>query len=50
MALCLRQACVTDLPAIYRGEKSYIRGWELEHETSWRSQLGRHPGSLGGKC
>jgi ribosomal protein S18 acetylase RimI-like enzyme len=42
MALELRQACVTDLPVIYRGEESYIRCWEPEHEVSWRSQLGRH--------
>ncbi|MDO4235889.1 MAG: N-acetyltransferase [Pseudomonas sp.] len=42
MALQLRQARVTDLPAIYRGEESYIRCWEPEHEASWRAQLGRH--------
>lgn len=42
MALRLRQACVTDLPGIYRGEESYIRCWESEHETRWRSQLERH--------
>lgn len=32
MALQLRQGCVTDLPAIYRGEESYIRCWEPDHE------------------
>lgn len=42
MALQLRQARVTDLPAIYRGEESYIRCWEPEHEASWRAQLERH--------
>lgn len=42
MALQLRQARVTDLPAIYRGEESYIRYWEPEHEASWRNQLERH--------
>jgi ribosomal protein S18 acetylase RimI-like enzyme len=42
MALRLRQACATDLPAIYRGEESYILCWEPEHEALWRSQLERH--------
>lgn len=42
MALQLRQARITDLPAIYRGEESYIRCWEPEHESSWRAQLERH--------
>jgi ribosomal protein S18 acetylase RimI-like enzyme len=42
MPLQLRQARVTDLPAIYRGEESYIRCWEPEHEASWRAQLERH--------
>lgn len=42
MAVQLRQAVVTDLPAIYRGEERYIRCWEPEHEAAWRSQLGRH--------
>lgn len=42
MALQFRQALVTDLPAIYRGEESYIRCWEPEHESSWRAQLERH--------
>lgn len=42
MALKLRPACVLDLPAIYRGEESYIRCWEPEHEGTWRNQLERH--------
>lgn len=42
MALRLRQACVTDLPAIYRGEENYIRSWEPAHEASWRCELERH--------
>ncbi|WP_459206164.1 GNAT family N-acetyltransferase [Pseudomonas sp. MLB6B] len=42
MALQLRKACVTDLPAIYRGEESYILTWEPAHEASWRSDLERH--------
>ncbi|MFG0400415.1 GNAT family N-acetyltransferase [Pseudomonas sp. zjy_11] len=42
MTLRLRQACVTDLPAIYRGEESYIRTWEPVHEASWRRDLERH--------
>ena len=42
MALHLRQARVTDLPAIYRGEEHYIRTWEPAHEVAWRSQLERH--------
>lgn len=42
MALQLRQGCVTDLPAIYRGEGSYIRCWEPDHEAAWRSHLERH--------
>ncbi|SQF98968.1 GCN5-related N-acetyltransferase [Paucimonas lemoignei] len=42
MAIRLRQACVTDIPAIYRGEESYIRCWEPEHEITWRLQLERH--------
>ncbi|MEG5262750.1 GNAT family N-acetyltransferase [Pseudomonas sp. JDS28PS106] len=42
MELYLRQACVTDLPAIYRGEESYIQTWEPLHEAAWRSQLERH--------
>jgi [ribosomal protein S18]-alanine N-acetyltransferase len=42
MALRLRYACVTDLPAIYRGEESYIRSWEPAHETLWRRDLERH--------
>lgn len=42
MTLRLRQGCVTDLPAIYRGEKSYIRCWEPEHEASWQAGIERH--------
>jgi ribosomal-protein-alanine N-acetyltransferase len=42
MALQLRQGCVTDLLAIYRGEESYIRCWEPDHEAAWCSQLERH--------
>lgn len=42
MAIRLRQARVTDIPAIYRGEESYIRCWEPEHEIAWRLQLERH--------
>jgi len=42
MALRLRQACVTDLPAIYRGEEHYIRNWEPDHEAAWRANLERH--------
>jgi [ribosomal protein S18]-alanine N-acetyltransferase len=42
MALRLRQASVTDLPAIYRGEERYIRAWEPAHEASWRADLERH--------
>ncbi|WP_350616711.1 GNAT family N-acetyltransferase [Pseudomonas sp. HY7a-MNA-CIBAN-0227] len=42
MALRLRQACVTDLPSIYRGEQDYIRCWEPDHEDTWRLQLERH--------
>lgn len=42
MALQLRPARITDLPAIYRGEESYIRCWEPEHEALWRIQLERH--------
>lgn len=42
MALQVRQACLADLPSIYRGEESYIRSWEPAHETSWRADFGRH--------
>ena len=42
MKLILRQAVVTDLPAIYRGEQSYIRSWEPGHEASWNSQFEKH--------
>ncbi|MBZ9779938.1 GNAT family N-acetyltransferase [Pseudomonas sp. REP124] len=42
MALTLRQAQVTDLPSIYRGEQDYIRCWEPDHESAWRIQLERH--------
>lgn len=42
MALILRQACVTDIPSIYRGEQNYIRHWEPGHEDAWRLQLERH--------
>ncbi|WP_133771673.1 GNAT family N-acetyltransferase [Pseudomonas graminis] len=42
MKLILRQAVVTDLPAIYRGEQSYIRSWEPEHEASWNFQFEKH--------
>lgn len=42
MALTLRLARVTDLPAIYRGELAYIQQWEPTHETAWRRQLERH--------
>ncbi|HGM5584420.1 MULTISPECIES: GNAT family N-acetyltransferase [Pseudomonas] len=33
---------MTDLPAIYRGEESYIRSWEPVHEAFWRRDLERH--------
>lgn len=42
MTLILRQAVVADLPAIYRGEQSYIRSWEPDHEASWNSQVEKH--------
>lgn len=42
MDLYLRQACVTDLPAIYRGEESYIQTWEPAHEAAWRGQFEQH--------
>ncbi|MCD5992585.1 GNAT family N-acetyltransferase [Pseudomonas sp. CDFA 602] len=42
MTVLLRKACVTDIPAIYRGEEDYIRRWEPDHEASWRLELGRH--------
>lgn len=42
MALILRQACVADIPSIYRGEQDYIRRWEPDHEDAWRLQLERH--------
>ena len=42
MAIRLRQARVTDLPSIYRGEQDYIRCWEPNHEDAWRLQLERH--------
>lgn len=42
MTLILRQAHVTDLPSIYRGEQDYIRSWEPTHEDTWRLQLERH--------
>lgn len=42
MALTLRSARVTDLPAVYRGEQDYIRRWEPAHEDAWRAQLERH--------
>ena len=42
MALQLRRARITDLPAVYRGEESYIRCWEPKHESAWRTQLERH--------
>lgn len=42
MALRLRQACITDLPAIYRGEEHYIRSWEPDHEAQWRRDMARH--------
>jgi ribosomal protein S18 acetylase RimI-like enzyme len=42
MTLQLRQAVISDLPAIYRGEEAYIRQWEPQHEAAWRSQTERH--------
>lgn len=42
MEFTLRQARVTDLPAVYRGEEGYIRRWEPAHQASWRCQLERH--------
>lgn len=42
MALRLRSASLTDLPAIYRGEESYILTFEPAHEASWRRDLERH--------
>lgn len=42
MALRLRQAHITDLPVVYRGEEDYIRCWEPEHESAWRADLERH--------
>jgi ribosomal-protein-alanine N-acetyltransferase len=42
MTLHMRQAVITDLPAIFRGEEAYIRQWEPQHEAAWRSQTERH--------
>ena len=42
MTFRLRQARITDLPAVYRGEQDYIRCWEPDHEATWRAQLERH--------
>lgn len=42
MALLLRRTHITNLPAVYRGEESYIRCWEPEHESAWRTHLERH--------
>nr|GFB64088.1 hypothetical protein [Tanacetum cinerariifolium] len=42
MTLHLRQAVISDLPAIYRGEEAYIRQWEPQHEAAWRFQTERH--------
>jgi ribosomal-protein-alanine N-acetyltransferase len=42
MAPRLRQARVTDLPAIYRGEHSYIQCWEPAHEAAWQAQVESH--------
>lgn len=42
MTFQLRPACVTDLPAIYRGEQDYIQPWEPKHEAAWQRELGRH--------
>jgi hypothetical protein len=42
MTLRLRQARVTDIPLIYRGEQDYIRCREPDHEAQWRLQLERH--------
>jgi ribosomal-protein-alanine N-acetyltransferase len=41
MVLTLRQACVTDLPSVYRGEQEYIQRWEPDHEEAWRHDLER---------
>lgn len=38
----IRNARITDLPFVYRGEEAYIRRWEPTHETHWREQLERH--------
>jgi ribosomal-protein-alanine N-acetyltransferase len=38
----LRPTCVTDLPAIYRGEQDYIQRFEPKHEVAWRRNLERH--------
>ncbi len=42
VAVVLRPARVTDLPAIYRGELGYIRQWEPQHEQGWRMAAERH--------
>lgn len=42
MTFKLRRAVVADLPAIYRGEQSYIRSWEPDHEACWNSQFEKH--------
>lgn len=42
VAVVLRPARVTDLPAIYRGELGYIRQWEPQHEQGWRTAAERH--------
>jgi ribosomal protein S18 acetylase RimI-like enzyme len=42
VTLTLRQARITELPAIYRGEQDYIRRWEPEHEDAWHHQMERH--------
>ncbi len=40
--LTLRPARITDLPAVYRGERGYIQRWEPAHELAWQEQLERH--------
>lgn len=38
----LRPAGITDLPAVYRGELSYIRRCEPAHEQAWHLDVERH--------
>lgn len=42
MALKLRKAHVTDIPAVFNGELDYIQAWEAQHEVAWRLDIERH--------